>query len=39
MPEPEEGMLDSRHLQAYKAFEEATGGLTDIIPSSEIILI
>ena len=30
---------DSRHSQAHRAFEEATGGLTDIIPGSEIIII
>lgn len=33
------GEGDCKHLQGYKAFEEATVGLTDIIPVSEIIIV
>lgn len=39
MPESQIRVKDSRNLQTYKAFEEATGSLTDIILGSETITV
>lgn len=39
IPESQRREWDCKRLQGYKAFEEATVGLTDIIPVSEIIIV